>query len=151
AWRAPPGERPREVSLLSGHTDALRACGLSRDGARAVTGGADSTARVWDARTGAPLAALQGHADAVTFVAFSADGSRIVTAADDGARIWDAGSRAQIALLPEKRGLIAVSDDGRGVISVAAGNRLQIWDASTGQETSKTLGSVLATRFGADG
>jgi WD40 repeat protein len=107
--------------------------------------------RVWDTRAGAPLAALQGHADAVTFVAFSADGSRIVTAAADGVRVWDAGSRAQIALLPEKRSLIAVSDDGRGVISVAAGNRLQIWDATTGQETSKTLGPVLATRFAADG
>jgi WD40 repeat protein len=106
---------------------------------------------VWDAPTGAPLAALQSHADAVNFVAFSADGSRIVAAAEDGVRVWDAGSRAQIALLPEKRSLIAVSDDGRGAISVAAGNRLQIWDASTGQETSKTLGPILATRFGADG
>jgi WD40 repeat protein len=151
AWRAPQGERPREVSLLSGHTDAVRACVLSRDGARAVTGGTDATVRVWDARAGALLAALQGHADAVNFVAFSANGSRIVTAADDGVRVWDAGSRAQIALLPEKRTLIAVSDDGRGVISVAAGNRLQIWDATTGQETSKTLGPILATRFGADG
>jgi WD40 repeat protein len=151
AWRAPPGERPREVSLLNGHADAVRACALSRDGARAVTGGADTAVRVWDVRSGAPLAALQGHADAVTFVAFSADGSRIVTAAEDGARVWDADSRAQIALLAEKRSLIAVSDDGRGVISVAAANRLMLWDAGTGQETSKTLGAVLATRFGADG
>jgi hypothetical protein len=47
--------------------------------------------------------------------------------------------------------LIAVSDDGRGVISVAAANRLQIRDATTGQETSKTLGPILATRFGPDG
>jgi len=151
AWRAPPGDQPREVSLLNGHADALRACALSRDGARAVTGGVDGTARLWDARTGPALAALQGHADAVSFIPFSADGSRIVTAADDGVRIWDAGSRAQLASLPERRSLIAVSDDGRGVISGAAANRLQIWDATSGQETSKTLGPILATRFGPDG
>jgi dipeptidyl aminopeptidase/acylaminoacyl peptidase len=77
-------------------TKSRRACGHERpsrislerrlfspDGARIVTASADTTARVWDAATGKPIAALAGHDDSVNRAAFSPDGARVVTASDD--------------------------------------------------------------------
>ena len=47
---------------------------FSPDGARILTGSTDTTARLWDAKTGAELFALKGHTGFVTSVAFSPDG-----------------------------------------------------------------------------
>jgi WD40 repeat protein len=152
AWRAQGSERPRETRSLGGHTDAVLTCALSRDGLRAVTASSDRTIRLWDIRTGAALAGLEGHSDDVAVVLFNADGSRIISAAQDGIRVWDAASHALLAFLPQKRSLIAVSEDGRGVVSTSAANRLQIWDANTRQESSRTMnGPILAVRFGQEG
>ena len=73
---------------------------FSPDGARIVTASADSTARLWDAASGRPVATLTGHTDHVTSAAFSRDGTRVLTAsADRTARLWDASSGNAIATL----------------------------------------------------
>ncbi len=63
---------------------------MTPDGARIVTGSADNTARVWDAKTFAELATLEGHTRGVTSVTVTPDGARIVTASyDNTARVWE--------------------------------------------------------------
>jgi len=52
---------------------------FNRDGTRILTGSADRTVRVWDARTGTTLVELKGHAGFVTCASFSADDTRIVS------------------------------------------------------------------------
>jgi WD40 repeat protein len=69
----------------------------SPDGTRLLTGGEDSTVRVWDAATAEPLHQLTGHTDWVRAVAWSPDGTRLLTGSDDNtARIWDATSGLQV-------------------------------------------------------
>ena len=47
---------------------------------------------------------LRGHSFSVESAAFSPDGSRIVTASSDNtARIWDAATGKELAILGEKR------------------------------------------------
>ena len=76
---------------LKGHTDWVSSVSFSPDGARIVTGSGDTTAKVWDARTGTPLLDLKGHTKVVTSVSFSPDGTRIATASfDQTAKVWDA-------------------------------------------------------------
>ena len=73
---------------------------VTPDGARIVTGSADRTARVWDAKTGAELAQLKGHTNGVDSVAVTPDGARIVTGSGDStARVWDAKTGAELAQL----------------------------------------------------
>ena len=153
ALRGRKDERvPREAQVLGGHTGAVRSCALSSDGLRAVTASAQRIVRIWNPQTGESTAELPGHAGDVAQVVFSADGATLVSAAEDGLRVWDTNAGALVALLPERRNLIAVSDDGRGIVSTSAQNRIHLWDKASGQETTRTFGgNVLALRFGAEG
>jgi WD40 repeat protein len=69
----------------------------------------------------------------VSFAAFSPDGSRIVTAsADKTARIWDAASAKEIAVLRGHDGSVnsaAFSPDGSRIVTASADKTAHIWDA----------------------
>ncbi len=67
----------------------MASAGFSPDGRRIVTASWDTTARVWDARSGATLAVLQGHENRVDGATFSPDGRRVITVPrDKAARLW---------------------------------------------------------------
>jgi WD40 repeat protein len=57
---------------------------FSPNGLRVVTGSADSTAKVWDARTGNEILTLEGHNQELTTVSFAPDGQSILTGSHDG-------------------------------------------------------------------
>jgi WD40 repeat protein len=67
-----------------------------------VTGSADQTAKVWDAKTGAELLTLKGYMPA-GIVAFSPDGTRIVTGSTTAklTLLWDARPVEGAVLPPE--------------------------------------------------
>lgn len=56
----------------------------------AVTGSMDSTARLWNVATGAPLAILSDHEGELISVAFNSTGELLLTGSfDRTARVWD--------------------------------------------------------------
>ena len=74
---------------------------ISPDGTSIVTGSADKTAKVWDARSGTFLLGLKPHAGAVNGVAFSPDGRHIVTASgafdEPGqVQVWDSQTGVKV-------------------------------------------------------
>jgi WD40 repeat protein/tRNA A-37 threonylcarbamoyl transferase component Bud32 len=72
----------------------LCAGALSGEGRRALTGGDDRTARLWDTKTGRLVATLR-HRGPITTVAFSPDSKLALSGSVDGtARLWDASSGA---------------------------------------------------------
>ncbi len=70
---------------------SVNSASFSPNGDRIVSGGRDSTVRVWDVESGEELLTLTGHSDSVLGVGFSPDGKRIVSGSRDGSiKIWDA-------------------------------------------------------------
>ena len=65
---------------------------FSPDDKRIATAAYDSTARVWDAASGAQQLLLAGHGGEVVRAKFSPDGQHVLTASfDTTGRIWDVG------------------------------------------------------------
>ena len=68
----------REVGLLRGHGNGqVMAVGFGPDGKRAVTGGWDRTAKIWDIRQRKQTADLTDHTQRVAGVAFDPARDRI--------------------------------------------------------------------------
>ncbi len=89
--------------------------------------------------------------------AFSPDGARVVTASND-ARVWDAATGKEIAML---RGHVqpvvlsaAFSPDGARVVTASDDRTARVWDAATGKEIAVLRGhegSVASAAFSPDG
>jgi WD40 repeat protein/tetratricopeptide (TPR) repeat protein len=148
-WDAHTGA---EVVVLKGHEAGISSVAASPDGARIVTGSTDGTARIWDSAGGIPLAVLRGEGDWITGVAVTPDGSRIITSSgyysgrhfstkqsvrEKVARIWDAQTGKVVkTLVGHGQGVtsVAVTGDGRRVITGSIDGTARIWDADTGTE-----------------
>ena len=81
-----------------------------------------------------------------------------MTASDDStARIWDAESGKEIAVLKGHDGAVrsaAFSGDGKRVVTASADKTARIWDAESGKEIAVLKGhdgSVQSAAFSGDG
>ncbi len=86
--------------ILTGHTSAVHNLAFNCDGTKIASGSSDTTARVWDVKTGEQVQCLNGHTDIVRNVMFTLDSSKLVSAADDKTvRLWDIEAGAQLQCL----------------------------------------------------
>ena len=67
-----------------------------REIVRLVSGGADETVRVWDAKTGKCEQVMRGHGMEVTCVAVAPDGRSVVSGSQDTLRLWSLETGAAI-------------------------------------------------------
>ncbi len=101
--------------------DVVQGVACAPDGARFVSWGSDSTARVWDARTG-ELSLTLRHEKPVRRAAISPDGSRLATGTGSPrgrepsfSRLWDLGSGRLLGdpvAYPSEVECVAFSPDG---------------------------------------
>lgn len=101
----------------------------------ALSGGNDRAVRVWDLRTGSQLRHLE-HADAVTCVAWSPTGESFSGSQDRTLLCWN-HERGQVLRRYEGHTAgvtgLAVSRDGRVLVSVGNDGTLRVWEAATGR------------------
>jgi cytochrome c len=142
---------------LVGHGGLVRAIVVSADGQRVLTGGFDSTARLWDLALQRPLATLTGNAGPVHAVAFLPDGQRVVVAGDDGSlALW-----APATSDPPRRWrahavrATAVGVGGADPLIASAGwdGTVAVWHAIDGSESIRVDhgAAVTAVAVAADG
>ncbi|SPE61349.1 putative WD40 repeat-containing protein [Verrucomicrobia bacterium] len=116
------------------------------------------TARVWDARTGAPVTPalrIPGRAD---MVAFSPDGKRVLAASQNGiVQIWDAQTGRALAGPFKHDGEITAAEfspDNQHILTASADGTARVWDAQSGQALFPALkheSRVTAAHFSPDG
>jgi WD40 repeat protein len=75
---------------LQGHDDSVQSIQFSPDDKQVATGSADTTAKIWDPKTGKLLHDLTMHRGTVNCVNFKPDNTQLVTACSTGyLRVWD--------------------------------------------------------------
>lgn len=132
-WNVSSGLLEKELK----HTGELNSARFSPDGSQVVAASWDG-AKVWNARTGEERFLLVGHQNAVLDAQFSPDGRSIVTASADGtARLWDAATGAEMAVLnpsvmgePVKMQQAFFSPDGQYVATLTEDGRVYLWAAT---------------------
>lgn len=133
---------PRSLRLSS--TGSVNGIAFSPDGERIVTGGSDSTAKVWDASDGHLVLDLRGHTDRITSICYSPDGIHIASASEDGtARQWDAATGDQVLVLRRHSGAVrgvAYSPDSMKLATAGADGTVKAWDTSDGRLLSDMQG-----------
>jgi eukaryotic-like serine/threonine-protein kinase len=123
---------------------------FSSDGLRIVTASGDTTARVWDARTGLPLTPSLKHRGEVYSALFSPDGRQVLTASfDTTAQIWDAQTgKPLFRPLKHEQWVFSgrYSGDGRRIVTASLDKTARIWDARTGDSQGEPLRHAAAVR-----
>ncbi|KAF7970237.1 hypothetical protein HWV62_24726 [Athelia sp. TMB] len=143
------------------HPSEVYAVAFSPDGLRIASGSEDGFVRVWDAETGALIAApFKGHTDYVTSVAFSPDGQWIASGSyDKSVRLWNAETGALIAGTFAGHthwvNSVAFSPDGQRIASGSSDRSIRICGSQTGALIAGPFrghtGEVNAVAFSPDG
>jgi WD40 repeat protein len=76
-------EAASEVRTFAGHEGPIRRALVTPDRKRLITGGQDTTIRIWDLATGQPLLVLKGHNHWVNDLALAPGGAYLVSASHD--------------------------------------------------------------------
>jgi WD40 repeat protein len=104
------------------------------------------------------VASFSRHTGPLEDAEFSSDGGRIVTAsADNSARIWDAHSGEQLAVLKghtDRLWSASFSHDGSRVVTASNDGTARLWNAATGDPIAVLQGhedAVTVASFSADG
>ena len=81
--------QPYALRQMSAHRGPVYGAQFNRDESRILTWSSDSTARLWDARTGQPIGPALQHQWPVYGAQFNRDESRILTWSEGGtAHVW---------------------------------------------------------------
>ncbi|MGH3239140.1 MAG: WD40 repeat domain-containing serine/threonine protein kinase [Spirillospora sp.] len=152
---------PRLLRTFRGTGHGVNALAFSPDG-RTLAG----PNRLWDTTNGNVLGDLPG-ADDVNAVVFSPDGRRLIAALDGfqggrtepgSLRVWDVHTLRPVAHVADQGTrtiTLALTPDGRSLVSAGAGATIRLWDAArvriTGVLTSGHAGDITRVAVSADG
>jgi WD40 repeat protein/tRNA A-37 threonylcarbamoyl transferase component Bud32 len=133
--------RDSDGELFEVHHDLpVTTVSFSSDGTRLVTGGIDRTARIWDARTGAPVLTLE-HSAVVTQVEYAPDDSSVLTLSTTHAYLWDARTGQRLHDLPNGGRCATYSPDGTRVLTAGENDSVALWEVTSGTRVWSDHGS----------
>jgi WD40 repeat protein len=123
-----------QVTILSGHTNRVYFALFSPDSQRIVSTSPDTTARLFDVKSGRQLGVMR-HGSWVSNANWSADGSRILTACDDGkVRIFDGYSASLLSEIESRKRTVfdaRFTPNDKDLISVGFDKIVRYWHPLT--------------------
>jgi WD40 repeat protein len=154
-WDVDTGQEVR--TFRTGETGAVWSADISRDGKRVLSGTGVGVLRVWGAETGDLIKSLRVSERPLGSVTFSADGRHVLTQNGNSVRLWDLDAGKSAVTLNGHWGWVgrlAISPDGRRILSGSADMTVRLWDAATGKELQRYDGHqapVYDVAFSPDG
>jgi WD40 repeat protein len=139
----------QELFQLEGHKGSILGLAWSRDGSRILTGSADGSLILWDARTGKPLKTVPAaHQGVVYYVALTPDGKKAVSCGEEKTvRVWDLATGKESASNSDNgsgvRG-VSVSPDGKWFATTGYDLSVRLIDVQTGKAVRKMDGGHVA-------
>jgi WD40 repeat protein len=154
---AAENERP-EIFVQLGHSTVISSVAFSPDGRYAITGGLDTTMKLWDIETGREVRTFAGHADRVDAVAYSPNGRYAISGHYIGRmKLWDVVTGKELRTFSERSNnvlSVAFSPNGQYILSGGWDKTLKLWDVATGMELRNFAGhsdKVSSVAFSPDG
>ena len=170
-------ETCREQRTIYGHTGAVLSARFTPDGKRIMSCGYDGTVRFWDADNGKPVFATPGPGGIGGFLAdavLSPDGKYFVTLyggsaefgrpdgkwvayTDRVARLWDAATRKQLAVLRGHQGRVRTAEfsaDSTRLVTGSDDSTVRVWAIPGGKQLAVLEGHACrpySARFSRDG
>lgn len=127
------------LARFSGHSDSVRAIGLTSDGSRAMSCSHDGSARLWDVRLIGESLHTDSELSFISTLQCTADGGRGILVSDDGKlRIWDLPNQDYVHIIESHTEVTdaALSPDETRVVAVSGSSLLEIWELASGQLTA---------------
>lgn len=128
-----PDGPSRRVPAHEGQASGVR---FNAGGTLAVSCGADTLVRLWDARSGQSRATLRGAKQGVVCASFSADGRMVLGSGNDrSALVWAVSTSRVLHTLTGHTGKIyasVFSVDGRHAVTGSHDRSIRVWDMSNG-------------------
>ena len=134
----------KEIRKFEGHIKDVRRVAISPDGKRLLSASFDGTVRLWELATGKELKKFDGPGNFVESVSFTPDGKRAVCSYGPAAvdavyaedprcslKLWDLATGNEVKQFKGHTGPIlclAVSSDGRRLISGSADGSMRLWE-----------------------
>lgn len=126
------------------HASSVSCCRFTPDGQKLLSACRNGDVHTWDALTGKPTAAILPHSSEVTELLFPACLPNHVITITEGLywRIWNYDNgEAQSPRIPfsrSRRRVAKLSPDGRVLVALDAGGRLEQWDVQTQRQLGPT-------------
>lgn len=147
-----------EITIHSGHAGSITTLAFSPDGRFLLSGGSDSTLKIWDTTNWRLVRTLSAPVWGITTAALSPDGQKVVSAnGDKTLNLWDITTGQLLQTLKghsEIVSSVAYSPDSRFVLSGSDDTSVKLWDVATGREIRSFIGhsgSVVSVAFHPNG
>lgn len=125
-----------EKKIPATHTGAITSAAVNFDGSRALTGGTDARANLWNTATGAKIKGFGAQEKEITDVKFNSDESLFATSSRNmSIVVWDGATQKPKKIMKETAEVLALDfyPFNNNLISVDAAGAVKLWDANGGK------------------
>jgi hypothetical protein len=148
----------QEVKRFGGHEGYTYGVAFSHDGRHVATGSQDTKVRVFDLQTGQRVREINAQTASTNYVAFSPTDKYVFSCGDNAAHMWDIATGKEAKRFEAGSGGyvlgMALSPDGRRLLTGHEDKTVRLWDVTTGKELQRFEGHtdrVICVAFSQDG